>query len=168
MNVEYPGWMARYQKPQVLAAGVALILALAIALAWTAWRWNVALDRMEMMEAQAAEGFIRPPSSTQALRIDPRAGRLATVSAGDLPKRIDLAIAVISDRYDRYRVSLSRDDGTALLHAERLAPDSNGNLHLSFNTSLFPDDIYRLRIDGYTRRGELQRYAESKLRIGGR
>ncbi|MDH4258735.1 MAG: hypothetical protein OEW16_00385 [Gammaproteobacteria bacterium] len=168
MNIDYPEWLAKYQKPGVLAGGVVLVLALVIALAWTAWRWNVALDRMEMMEAQAAEGFIRPPSSTQALRIDPRAGRLATVNAGGMPKRIDLAIAVVSARYDRYRVSLSRDDGTALLHTERLAPDSNGNLHLSLNTSLFPDDLYRLRIEGYTRRGELEKYAESKLRIAGR
>jgi hypothetical protein len=168
MKVEFPDWMAAYLKPQVLAGGALLILALGLALGWTAWRWNVALDRMEMMQAQAAEGFIRPPSSTQALRIDPRAGRLASVDARGLPKRIDLAITVISDRYDRYRISLSRDDGTALMHAERLAPDSNGNLHLSLNTSLLPDDVYRLRVEGYTRRGDLQRYGESKLRVQGR
>jgi len=168
MNIEYPEWMARYQKPQVLAGAAALILVLALAVLWTAWRWNVALDRMEMLNAQAAEGFLRPPSSTQTLRIDPRAGSFAGVDAGGLPKRIDLAIAVNSDRHERFRIALSRDDGTALLHTERLAPDSNGNLHLSFNSSLLPDGIYRLRIEGYTPRGELQRYAESRLRIGGR
>lgn len=168
MNMEFPEWMARCQKPQVLAGAAALILVLVVALAWTAWRWNIALDRMEMMEAQAAVGFIRPPSSTRTLRIDPRAGGLADIDAGGLAQRIDLAIAVISDRYDRFRISLSRDDGTAILHTERLAPDSNGNLHLSFNTSLLADGIYRLRVEGYTRRGELERYAESRLRVGGR
>ncbi len=168
MNIEYPEWMARYQKPEVLAGAAALILVLALAFVWTAWRWNVALDRMEMLNAQAAEGFLRPPSSTQTLRIDPRGGGLAGIDAGGLPKRIDLAIAVISDSYERFRISLSRDDGTALLRTERLAPDSNGNLHLSFNTSLLPDGIYRLRVEGYTRRGELERYAESRLRVGGR
>jgi len=168
MNVEFPEWMAKYQKPQVLAGAAALILMLILALAWTAWRWNITMDRMEMMEAQAAVGFIRPPSSTQTLRIDPRAGGLTGIDAGGLARRIDLAIAVISDRYDRFRISLSRDDGTAILHTERLAPDSNGNLHLGFNSSVLPDGIYRLRVEGYTRRGELQRYAESRLRVGGR
>lgn len=168
MNIEYPEWMARYQKPEVLAGAAALILVLALAFVWTAWRWNVALDRMEMLKAQAAEGFLRPPSSTQTLRIDPRGGGLAGIDAGGLPKRIDLAIAVISDSYERFRISLSRDDGIALLRTERLAPDSNSNLHLSFNTSLLPDGIYRLRVEGYTRRGELERYAESRLRVGGR
>lgn len=168
MNGEYPEWPAKLQRPPVLAAGAILILALAIALIWTAWRWNVALDRQAMMEAQAAEGFLRAASSTQSIRIDPRSGRLAGVDAGGLPQRIDLSIAVISDRYDRYRLSLSRDDGTALLHTERLAPDSAGNLHLSFNTTLLPDGIYRLRVDGYTRGGRLEKYAQSRLSIAGR
>ena len=168
MIVEFPEWMARYQKPQVLAGAAALILVLALALGWTAWRWNITLDRMEMMEAQAAVGFLRPPSSTRTLRIEPRTGGLAGIDAGGLPKRIDLAIAVNSARYDRFRISLSRDDGTAILHTERLAPDSNGNLHLGFNTSLLPDGIYRLRVEGYTRRGKLETYAESRLSVGGR
>ncbi len=168
MNVEYPDWMGPYQKPQVLAGGAALILVLALALAWTAWRWNMALDRMEMMEAQAAVGFLRPPSSTQTLRIDPRAGRLTGIYAGEMAQRIDLAIAVNSDRFDRFRIALSRDDGLAILHTERLAPDSNGDLHLGFNTSMLPDGIYRLRIEGYTRRGKLEKYAESRLSVSGR
>ena len=168
MNVEYPEWMGRYQKPQVLAGGAALILVLVVALAWTAWRWNIALDRMEMMEAQAAVGFLQPPSSTRTLHINPRAGGLTGIDAGGLAKRIDVLIAVNSDRFDRFRIALSRDDGLAILHTERLAPDSNGELQLGFNTSMLPDGIYRLRIEGYTRRGELQKYAESRLSIGGR
>ena len=168
MNVEYPECMARYQKPQVLAAGAVLILVLVVALSWTAWRWNIALGRMEMMEAQAAVGFLQPPSSTRTLHVDPRAGGLTGIDAGGLAKRIDLMIAVNSDRFDRYRIALSRDDGTAILHTERLAPDSNGNLHLGFNTSLLPDGIYRLRVEGYTRRGELEKYAESRLSVVGR
>jgi len=168
MNIEYPEWMATYQKPQVLAGGAALILALAAALLWTAWRWNIALDRMEMMQAQAAVGFLQPPSSTQTRRIDPRTGGLIGIDAGGFARRVDLAIAVNSERFERYRIALSRDDGTALLHAERLAPDSNGDLHLGFNTSMLPDGIYRLRIEGYTRRGELQSFAQARIQISGR
>jgi hypothetical protein len=168
MNVEFPEWVARYQTPRVLAGGAALILVLVVALAWTGWRWNIALGRMEMMEAQAAVGFLQPPSSTRTLRVDPRAGGLTGIDAGGMAKRIDLTIAVNSSRFDRYRIALSRDDGLAILHTERLAPDSNGNLHLGFNTSLLPDGIYRLRVEGYTRRGKLEKYAESRLQIRGR
>ena len=168
MKVEFPDWMERFQTPRVLAAGAALILVLVGALAWTAWRWNIALNRLEMMQAQAAVGFLQPPSSTQTLLINPRGGSLTGIDAGGLPKRIDLSIAVISSRYARFRIALSRDDGTSILHTERLAPDSNGNLHLGFNTTLLPDGIYRLRIEGYTKRGELEKYAESRLSVGGR
>jgi hypothetical protein len=168
MEIEYPDWMARYQKPQVLAGGAVLVLVLVVALAWTAWRWNIALDRMQMMQAQAAVGFLQPPSSAQTVRVDPRAGRLTGIDAGGFARRIDLAIAVASDRFDRYRIALSRDDGTALLHAERLALDSNGELHLGINTSMLPDGIYRLRVEGYTRHGDLEKYAESRLSVAGR
>ncbi|MGB5131214.1 MAG: hypothetical protein WBO00_01260 [Steroidobacteraceae bacterium] len=168
MNIEYPEWMAKYQKPEVLAGGAVLILVLVLALAWTAWRWNIALDRMEMMEAQAAVGFLQPPSSTRTLLVNPRAGNLTGIDAGGLAKRIDLTIAVNSDRFARYRIALLRDDGTAILHVERLVPDSNGALHLGFNSTLLPNGIYRLRVEGYTRRGKLEKYAESRLGVGGR
>jgi len=168
MNVEFPEWMAKYQRPEVLAGGAVLILVLVLALCWTAWRWNIALDRFEMLQQQAAVGFLRAPSSTRTLRIDPRAGRLTGIDAGGLPQRIDLVIAANTDRYERFRLALARDDGTALLRTERLARDSNGDLHLSFNTTMLPDGMYRLSIEGYTRRGELLPFAEARLRLGGR
>ena len=168
MNVEYPEWMARYQQPQVLAGGAVLILVLVLALAWTAWRWNIALDRMEMMEAQAAVGFLRPPSSTQTLRIDPRESRVIGIDGGGFLQRIDLLIGANTDSYKRFRVSLLRDDGTFVLHADRMVRDSNSDLRLSLNTSLLPNGRYRIRIEGYTRGGELQKYAEAKMQVAGR
>ena len=168
MNVEYPEWMTRYQQPQVLAGGAVLILALVLALAWTAWRWNIALDRMEMMEAQAAAGFLRAPSSTRTVRIIPRESRVVGIDGGGFPQRVDLLIAANTDSYERFRFSLLRDDGTFVLHADRMVRDSNSDLRLSFNTSLLPNGRYRIRIDGYMRSGELQKYAEAKMQVAGR
>jgi hypothetical protein len=168
MNVEFPEWMAKYQKPQVLVGAAVLILVLALALGWTAWRWNITLDRMEMMEAQAAVGFLRPPSSTQTVRIDPRAARIARIGVAGLPQRIDLLIAVATDRYVQFRVSLLREDGTALLHAERLLRDSNGDLRISLNSTLLPNGSYRIRIEGHNWRGELQPVAEAQFQLMGR
>ena len=71
-----------------------------------------------------------------------------------------------SDRYARFRVSLLRDDGTLLLHADQLVRDSNQDLRLSFNTSLLPAGRYRLRVEGYARGGKLERFAEVALVAG--
>jgi hypothetical protein len=168
MNEESPGWLARLQQPKALAGAAALILLLVIALCWTAWRWGIASDRLEMLQQQAAEGFLRPPSSTRTVRIDPRAARIAGIDASGLPQRVDLLIDARTDHYDRFRVSLLREDGTALLHAERLTRDSNGDLRLSFNTTLLPNGRYRIRIEGYTWRGQLQPVAEARFQLMGR
>ena len=168
MEIEYPEWMAKYQKPEVLTGGALLIFVLVVALVWTAWRWNIALDRMQMMQAQAAVGFLQPPSSTRTLRIDPRAGGVTGIDAGGLPQRIDLLISMKTDRYELFRISLLRDDGTALLHAERLARDSNDDLRISLNSTLLPNGTYRIRIEGYTWRGQLQPVAEAQFQLMGR
>jgi hypothetical protein len=121
-----------------------------------------------MLQQQAAVGFLRPPSSTRTLRIDPRATRIAKIDVAGLPQRIDLLIAVATDRYVQFRVSLLREDGTALLHAERLARDSNGDLRISLNSTLLPNGPYRIRIEGHNWRGELQPVAEAQFQLMGR
>lgn len=169
MQASAPDWKARLRQPAVLAGGAAAtMIVLAVALGWTAWRWHIAADRLAMLERQAAEGFLQPPSSTRPIRIDPRSRRVANVDAGGLPARIDLRIAVRTDRYELFRLSLQREDGTAVLHAERLARDSNGELRLSFNSTLLPNGRYRIRIEGYTWRGELQPVEEAWMQIVGR
>jgi len=168
MNTEKPDWTARLQRPGVLAGAAGLILLLVIALCWTIYRWNIAEDRFAMLERQAAEGFIQPPSSTLTVRIDPRAARGADVDAGGLPRRIDLRISTKTDRYELFRVSLLRADGTAVLHAERLARDSNDDLRISFNSTLLPNGHYRIRIEGHTWRGQLQKVAEAQMQVVGR
>ena len=40
-----------------------------------------------------------------------------------------------------------RDDGTLVLHADRMVRDSNSDLRMSFNTSLLPNGRFRLRIE---------------------
>ncbi|HEU0225600.1 MAG TPA: hypothetical protein VFR29_09205 [Steroidobacteraceae bacterium] len=55
-----------------------------------------------------------------------------------------------------------------MLHADRMVRDSNSDLRLSFNTSLLPAGRYRIRIEGYTRRGELEAFAETAMQVAGR
>ncbi len=168
MQTEYPPWLEKLRQPGVLAGAAGLLLALLLTLVWVVWRWGMAEDRYEMLQEQAAEGFLQAPSSTRTVRVDPRASGSITVNGGGFPQRIDLLIAARSDRYERFRVSLLRADGVLLLHADRMTRDSNSDLRLSFNTSVLPNGPYRIRIDGYPRTGEMQRFAELRMQVTGR
>lgn len=168
MQHEVPPWMEKLQQPKALAGVAGLILVLVLVLIWVAWRWGIAEDRYELLEKKAAEGFLVAPSSTRSVRIDPRQSRVVGVGGGDLPQRVDLMIAAVTSNYDRFRVTIMRDDGTLVLHADRMVRDSNSDLRLSFNTSLLPAGRYRIRIDGYARRGELEPFEEASIQVTGR
>jgi hypothetical protein len=168
MQTQVPAWLEKVQQPKVLAGIAGLVLMLLVALVWVVWRWGIAEDRFEMMEKKAAEGFLQAPSSTRTVRVDPRTGQLVSVNSSGFPQRIDLFIAARSDRFERFRVSLVRDDGTLVLHADRMVRDSNNDLRLSLNTSILPDGKYLIRVEGYTRGGEMERYAEARMQVMGR
>jgi hypothetical protein len=65
-------------------------------------------------------------------------------------------------------VSLLREDGTFLLHADQQVRDSNLDLRLSVNSSMLPAGAYVLRVEGYARGGKLERLGEAPLRVAGR
>jgi len=168
MQNEVPAWMEKLQQPKALAGIGGLILVLVLVLIWIAWRWGIAEERYELLEKKAAEGFLVAPSSTRSVRIDPRQSRVIGIGGSDLPQRVDLMIATVTSSYDRFRVSLVRDDGTLVLHADRMVRDSNSDLRLSLNTSALPAGRYRLKIDGYSRRGDLEPFEEASLQVAGR
>jgi hypothetical protein len=167
MHTEISPWIERI-KPHRLTIGIgATMLVLVVALVWVAWRWGVAEDRMEIMQRQADAGFLQAPSGARPVRIDLRSPGIIAVGGRDFPERIDLRMDARSDRYARFRVSLLREDGTLLLHADQLVRDSNQDLRLSFNTSLLPTGGYLVRVEGYARGGKLERFAEAQLRVSG-
>jgi hypothetical protein len=165
MPTEISPWLDRL-RPHRLAIGASVLLvALAVALAWVAWRWGVAEDRMAMLQAQADAGFLQAPTSSRTVRIDLRAPGTVAMGGGEFPERMDLRINARSERHARFRVSLVRDDGTLLFHADQLVRDSNQDLRLSINTSILPQGDYELRIEGYGRGGKLERFAEAKIQV---
>ena len=165
MHDENPAWVVKLQQPQVLFAGIGLIMFLILAVIVMFWRLGVAGDRYEMLEQKAAAGFLQAPSSTRTIKLEPREARRANISSGGFPQRIDLLVNARSDRYARFRLSLLRADGTLILHADRMTRDSNYDLRLSFNTSLLPDGEYRVRVEGYARGGQLERLSEFQLSV---
>jgi hypothetical protein len=168
MRVENSLWIEKLRQPSVLMGGLGLILLLVLALIFVFWRWDITQDRFEMLEKQAAVGFIQAPSSTRTVKVDPRVSRQIGIDGGGLPQRIDLLINARSGRYHQFRVSLLRDDGTLILHADRMVRDSNYDLRLSFNTSVLPNGQYRIRIEGYARNHELEKFDEAQMSVVGR
>ena len=166
MHTEISPWIERLSPHRVTIAAGDLFVALVAALGWVSWRWGVAEDRMELLQKQAADGFLQAPSSTRAVRVDLRAPGAVPVGGRDFPERIDLRVNARGDRYGRFRVSLLRDDGTLLVHADHLVRDSNMDLKLSFNTSLLAAGQYVLRVEGYARGGRLEPVGEARIVAG--
>jgi hypothetical protein len=168
MHTEISPWIERLSPYRLHIAAAGLILILLAALAWVAWRWGVAEDRMELMQKQAAAGFLQAPSTNRTVRVDLRAPREVSLGGGDFPERVDFFVNARTTRYARFRVSLVRGDGALLLHADQMVRDSNLDLRLSVNTSMLPAGAYLLRVEGYARGGELERFGEAQLRVVGR
>jgi hypothetical protein len=163
MHTEISPWIERLSPYRLAIAAGGAFLLLLVALGWLAWRWGVAEDRMELLQKRAEAGFLQAPSSTRSVRIDLRTSGPVSVGGRDFPERVDLRMNARTERYARFRVSLLREDGTLLLHADQLVRDSNQDLRLSFNTSLLPAGRYVLRVEGYARGGKLERFAEARL-----
>jgi hypothetical protein len=167
MRTEISPWLEKLREHKLVLGTIAAMLALAVAFVWVAFRWNIAVDRLEMLEKRAAEGFLQAPSSSRTVRIDPRSPRAITIGGGGFPERIDVRFNARTSRHARFRMSLARDDGTMLVHADQMMRDSNDDLRLSFNTSMLPAGRYLLRVEGYARGGDLQRFAEAEVEVPG-
>ncbi len=168
MPTEISPWIDRLREHRLAAGAGAAVVVLAVALAWVAWRWGVAEDRMAMLQKQADAGFLQAPSTNRTARVNLRNPGTVTMGGGDFPERIDFLLNARSDRYARFRVSLLREDGTLVFHADHMVRDSNMDLRLSLNSSVLPEGGYVIRVDGYARGGRTERFAESALRVVGR
>lgn len=164
MPTEISPWIDRLRPHRLPIVIGTLLVVLAVTLAWVTWRWGVAEDRMAMLQAQADAGFLQAPTSSRTVRIDLRSPGTAAIGGGEFPERVDFLLNARSDRYSRFRVSLLREDGTLVLHADQLVRDSNLDLRFSLNSSVLPQGSYVLRVDGYVRGGKLERFSEARIR----
>lgn len=168
MPTEISPWINRLREQRLTVAAVTGLIVLAVALAWVAWRWGVAEDRMAMLQKQADAGFLQAPSTNRTVRVDLRRAGAVTIGGGKFPERVDFLLNARTDRYARFRVSLLREDGTLVFHADQMMRDSNLDLRLSLNSSMLPQGSYVIRVEGYARGGRAERFAEASLRVAGR
>lgn len=151
--------LAWWQRPfavAALASVAALLLVIALTSQMSARRERAAAA------ARAAElktATLRAPTRDRTLRIVPNprswsAAPDARIDWPEPPELIELFLPVGYARYQDFAVTIDKADQGRMMVLQRVSPDSNGDLRLSLNSSAFGPGEYRLRLQGYTWRGQ--------------
>lgn len=151
-----PEWWQRRGFVLVLAAALLLLLALTLAA-------RVASHRDRAAAVAAAERVklltLRPATQVRAVRITPNprswsARPDATVQWPEPPELLELYLPVAYSDFKVFAITLDKVDVGRMLDLQRVSTDSNRELRLSLNSSALGPGEYRLRLQGYTWRGE--------------
>jgi hypothetical protein len=150
-----PWWQTR---PAVFGL-LALCLLLSVTTGVTLW--NAREDRLAAAaaEARARTLTLRAINGERTLRITPNprswsAGADATLAWPEPPQLLELQLPVRQAQYPAFALVIDKVDHGRVMVVERMAPDSNRDLRLALNSSAFGPGEYRIRIQGYTWRGE--------------
>jgi len=151
-----PQWWQARGFVVALALAVALLLALTIAARVESHRSRQAAAALEK---QVKTLTLRPSTELHALRVNPNpvswsAAPDATMRWPEPPELLDIYLPVAYSDFRTFAVTIDKVDAGRVLDVQRLAPDSNREIRLSLNSSAFGPGEYRLRLQGYTWRGE--------------
>jgi hypothetical protein len=146
-------------KPQSLLGLCAAVLLLAISLVIVGGASADKTRTIAKLKSLIAEQPLEPASTTQTIHVAPaRTGNsnavAATIGGGTSAQLADLRIDMARSPYRAFRVTITRvgEGRVAILH--NVMKDSNGDLHLAFNTSALGPGTYQFAIDGLTWRGD--------------
>jgi hypothetical protein len=157
-----------YAEPPELAwwqtrpfvAGLAVVCVALAVLAVTSMM-NASRNREAARVAAAREQTLtlRAINSVRTLRItpNPRSWSAApdlTLAWPEPPQLLELRLAVGYSTFLAFAVIVDKVDHGRVLVAERMTPNSSKELLLSLNSSAFGPGEYRLRLQGYTWRGD--------------
>jgi len=147
-------------QSRLFAAGLAAACMLLAVLTVTSMI-NAAREREAARVAAEREQTLtlRAINSVRSLRIAPNprswsASPDLTLAWPEPPQLLELRLAVGYSPFLAFGVIVDKVDHGRVLLVERMAPDSNKELRLSLNSSAFGPGEYRLRLQGYTWRGD--------------
>ncbi len=151
--------LAWWQKPVAvasLAAVAALLLVLGVASQLHARRDRALAAELE---TRVKTLTLRATTAAQAVRIAPNprswsAAPDATIAWPEPPQMLDLYLPVGYSQFTSFAVTIDKVDQGRMMMVQRMMPDSNRELRLSLNSSAFGPGEYRIRIEGYTWRGQ--------------
>ncbi|HXW10575.1 MAG TPA: hypothetical protein VD737_08175 [Steroidobacteraceae bacterium] len=150
-----PWYQTRFAVLALAASCLALAVVTSIAL------WNGARDRetANAAEALARALTLRAVNSERTLRIAPNprswsATPDASIAWPEPPQLLELHLPVAYARYAAYALVVDKVDQGRVMVIERMTADSNRDLRLAVNSSAFGPGEYRLRVQGYTWKGQ--------------
>ena len=151
-----PEWWQQRGFVMALAAALLLLLALTIAARIGSHRDRAAAAEFER---QARTLTLRPASQLRAVRITPNprswsASPDATLGWPEPPELLDLYLPVLYTEFKVFGVTVDKVDVGRLLDLQRMSVDSNRELRFTLNSSAFGPGEYRIRLQGYTWRGQ--------------
>jgi hypothetical protein len=141
---------AWWKLPQVLAAACAVALAALIACGVLATKLTLIGGRLEDARRVAGQGSLAAPNTARNMRIQP--DRAAGINSATLnvnhsvPQLIDVAIDMSYSAEKRFRVTIEKRDQARVLVLGALSKDSNGEMHVTFNTSALGSGQYDVSI----------------------
>lgn len=149
-------WWQRPVTVATLAALAALLAVLTVSSQLGARRDRRAATELE---SQVRTLTLRAPTRERALRVIPNprswsADPDARLRWPEPPEIVELYLPVGYARYSLFAINIDKADQGRMLLLQRLTPDSNRDLRISLNTSAFGPGEYRLKLQGYTWRGE--------------
>lgn len=155
-----PGFEAAWWQSKAFVLALAAACAV-LGVAAAASLWSAAQDRAAARSAAQREQqlTLRAINSVRALRITPNprswsAAPDVTIAWPEPPQLLELHLPVGYAEFLTFAVIMDKVDHGRVLMVERIAPDSNKDLLLSVNSSALGPGEYRLRLQGYTWRGE--------------
>lgn len=151
---------ARWWQQPAFVAGLAVAAAALLALTLGA-RVSSHRDRARAAElaTMLESETLRPATQVRALRIEPNpasysAAPDATLRWPEPPELLEIYLPLRYADYPTYAIVVDKVDTGRVMVLERVARDSNGDLRFSVNSSAFGPGEYRLRLQGYTWRGQ--------------
>lgn len=151
-----PEWWQTAWFVAALACAAVVLLALTIGARMASHRDR---EHAAVLEARVRTLTLRPATQVRALRVSPNpvswsAAPDATLRWPEPPELLDVYLPVAYSDFKVFAVTIDKVDAGRLLDLQRLTPDSNRELRLSLNSSAFGPGEYRVRLQGYTWRGE--------------
>jgi hypothetical protein len=123
------------------------------------WQQPAAVAALAALAAIALVFAITAQIEERSLRVVPNARSWSATPDAQLawpepPEMVELFIPVGYARFQVFAVTIDKADQGRMLVLQRVSPDSNRDLRISLNSTAFGPGEYRLRLQGYTWRGQ--------------
>ena len=149
-------WWPRPWAVVALAAIAAVLLLIAILAQVRASRDR---ELAAELEGRVKVLTLRAATQERVLRVAPNprswsATPDATIRWPEPPELLDLHLPVAYSEFKVFAVTIDKVDAGRVMLVHRMLPDSNRELRLTFNSTAFQPGEYRIRLQGYTWRGQ--------------